>query len=69
VILQPGVELQRQLNVVFFVLSFSAVAVLFGSVAASLAWLMLGTLRLLVRFSRQMLKAIRTQRDGHRPPA
>ncbi len=36
-------------DVVFFVLSFSAVAVLFGSVVASLAWLLLWMLRLLVR--------------------
>jgi hypothetical protein len=36
-------------NVVFFVLSFSAVIVLFGSVVASLAWLLLSMLRLLVR--------------------
>jgi hypothetical protein len=36
-------------DVVFFVLSFSAVAVLFGSVIASLTWLLLWMLRLLVR--------------------
>ena len=38
------------MDVVFFVLSFSAVAVLLGSVVALLAWLILWTLRLLVRF-------------------
>jgi hypothetical protein len=37
------------MDVVFFVLSFSAVVVLFGSVIALLAWLILWTLRLLVR--------------------
>jgi hypothetical protein len=37
------------MDVVFFVLSFSAVVVLFGSVIASLAWLILWTLRLVVR--------------------
>src|SRR4249919_1106905 len=37
------------LDVAFFTLSFSAVVVLFGSVVASLAWLLLWMLRLLVR--------------------
>jgi len=37
------------MDVVFFVLSFSAVVVLFSSVIALLAWLILWTLRLLVR--------------------
>jgi hypothetical protein len=37
------------MDVVFFVLSFSAVVVLFGSVIALLAWPILWTLRLLVR--------------------
>ena len=37
------------MSVVFFILSFSAVVVLFGSVIAALAWLILWTLRLLVR--------------------
>jgi hypothetical protein len=37
------------MDVVFFVLSFSAVVVMFGSVIALLAWLILWTLRLLVR--------------------
>jgi len=37
------------MDVVFFVLSFSAVVVLFGSVIAVLAWLILWMLRLLVR--------------------
>ena len=37
------------MDVVFFVLSFFAVVVLFGSVIALLAWVILWTLRLLVR--------------------
>jgi len=37
------------MSVVFFVLSFSAVLVLFGSVIASLVWLVIATLRLLRR--------------------
>ena len=37
------------MDVVFFVLSFAAVVVLFGSVIASLTWLILRTLRLLIR--------------------
>jgi hypothetical protein len=37
------------MDVVFFVLSFSAVVVLFGSVVASLAWLILWMMRLLIR--------------------
>jgi len=37
------------MDVVFFVLSFAAVVVLFGSVIASLAWLILRMLRLLIR--------------------
>jgi len=37
------------MDVVFFVLSFPAVVVLFGSVVASLAWLILWMMRLLIR--------------------
>jgi hypothetical protein len=37
------------MSVAFFVLSFSAVLVLFGSVIASLVWLIIGMLRVLRR--------------------
>ena len=48
------------MEVVFFVLSFAAVLVLFGSIIASLAWLIIGTLRVLLR----LLAKLRPANDG-----
>jgi hypothetical protein len=43
------------MSVAVFVLSFAAVAVLFGSVIAALGWLVIRTLRVLRRFLRRLL--------------
>ena len=47
------------MEVVVFVLSFAAVLVLFGSVIALLAWLIIGTVRVLRRLLFRILNAKR----------
>jgi len=58
------------MSVVFFVLSLTAVVVLFGSIIASLAWLILWTLRSLVRLLAKLsnYKGHAAQHGGRRSP-